>query len=92
MALDHSEATSLQKFAVAAFEAVGVDWRSHVEIDDSMRWPSEILISSGYGAEVPQLIARRARSRMRALVRMMEAEQTMWVTRLPRCCHCCNDE
>lgn len=38
---------SLEEFVAAAFAAVGVDWRAHVDFDPGLRRPSEIAHSVG---------------------------------------------
>ena len=66
---------SLQEFVIATFEAVGLDWRAHVDVDDSLRRPSDIPYSAGNAAKAAEIIGWRAKSGMREVVGMMvEAE------------------
>ncbi|WP_340644584.1 GDP-mannose 4,6-dehydratase [Phenylobacterium sp.] len=66
---------SLGEFVAAAFEAVGLDWRAHVDIDDSLRRPSDIPYSAGNASKAERLIGWKAKSGMREVVAMMvEAE------------------
>lgn len=66
---------SLGEFVAAAFEAVGLDWRAHVDIDDSLRRPSDIPYSAGNASKAQRLIGWKATSGMREVVAMMaEAE------------------
>ncbi len=66
---------SLREFVSAAFEAVGLDWAEHVEVDDKLRRPSEIAYSVGNAALAEKLIGWRTRSTMKDVVRLMvEAE------------------
>lgn len=68
---------SLAEFVEAAFQAVGLDWREHVDIDESLRRPSDIPFSAGNAAKAEQLLGWRAKSGMREVVAMMvEAETT----------------
>jgi GDPmannose 4,6-dehydratase len=62
---------SLVEFVAAAFEAVGLDWRAHVDVDDSLRRPSDIPYSAGNAAKAERLLGWRARSGMREVVRTM---------------------
>ena len=66
---------SLQEFVITTFEAVGLDWRAHVDVDDSLRRPSDIPYSAGNAAKAAEIIGWRAKSGMREVVEMMvEAE------------------
>jgi GDPmannose 4,6-dehydratase len=65
----------LQDFVAAAFEAVGLDWRAHVDIDESLRRPSDIPYSAGNSSRAERLIGWRAKSSMREIVRTMVAAE-----------------
>jgi GDPmannose 4,6-dehydratase len=68
-------AHSLAEFAAAAFEAAGLDWRAHVDVDENLRRPSDIAYSVGSAAKAAGLIGWQAKSTMRDVVRLMvEAE------------------
>jgi GDPmannose 4,6-dehydratase len=66
---------SLREFVSAAFDAVGLDWSDHVEVDDTLRRPSDIAYSAGNAALAQRLIGWRTQSTMKDVVRLMlEAE------------------
>jgi GDPmannose 4,6-dehydratase len=62
---------SLREFVAAVFDEVGLDWRAHVDVDDSLRRPSDIPYSAGNPDKAARLIGWRAESGMREVVRMM---------------------
>ena len=69
------ETNSLQDFVMTAFSAVGLDWRKHVELDDALRRPYEIMYSAGNPARAQELIGWRAESTMKDVIgRMLTAE------------------
>jgi GDPmannose 4,6-dehydratase len=61
----------LEAFVTAAFEAVGLDWRAHVDVAPGLKRPSDIAYSAGDPAKAAQLIDWRATSGMREVVRTM---------------------
>jgi GDPmannose 4,6-dehydratase len=66
---------SLQDFVAAAFAAVGLDWRAHVDVEASLRRPSDIAYSAGDPSKAAWLIDWRAKLAMPEVVAMMvEAE------------------
>jgi GDPmannose 4,6-dehydratase len=66
---------SLREFVSAAFEGVGLDWSEYVEVDDTLRRPSDIAYSAGNAALAQRLIGWRPQSTMKDVVRLMlEAE------------------
>ena len=66
---------SLREFVEAAFAEVGLDWRQHVDVDDSLRRPSDIPYSAGNADKAGRLIGWRAQSGMREVVRIMVADE-----------------
>jgi GDPmannose 4,6-dehydratase len=67
---------SLETFLSAAFDAVGLKWKDHVETDSSLLRPAEILIGRGDPAKVGRELGWKARHDMFSVVRMMvEAEK-----------------
>src|ERR1019366_1551260 len=67
--------SSLEDFVAAAFAEVGLDWCQHVEVDETLRRPSDIMYSAGNAAKAQSLLGWRAESTMRDVVRcMVEAE------------------
>jgi GDPmannose 4,6-dehydratase len=66
---------SLREFVAQAFEAVGLDWRAHVDVDDSLIRPSDIGYSAGNAEKARRLIGWRAERDMAAIVaEMVEVE------------------
>lgn len=73
---------SLEDFVASSFAAVDLDWRAHVDVEASLRRPSDIPYSAGNAAKAGRLIDWRAKSGMREVVRMMvEAEMATKVAR-----------
>ncbi len=67
---------SLQDFVAAAFAEVGLDWSEHVEIDETLRRPTDIAYSAGNPAKAQKLICWRAENVMRDVVRrLVEGER-----------------
>jgi GDPmannose 4,6-dehydratase len=67
---------SLEAFVAAAFDEVGLDWREHVDVDSSLKRPSDIAYSAGNPAKAGRLIGWQAESGMHEVVRtMVEAER-----------------
>jgi GDPmannose 4,6-dehydratase len=50
---------------------VGLDWRQYVDVDDSLRRPSDILYSAGNPTKAENLIDWKAQSGMQEVVKMM---------------------
>jgi len=68
---------SLQDFVAAAFSAVGLDWTSYVEFDNTLTRPSEIAFSLGNAGKAQKLLGWRAKLLMPDVVRaMVEHELT----------------
>lgn len=66
---------SLREFVSAAFDGLGLDWSEYVEVDDTLRRPSDIAYSAGNAALAQRLIGWRTQSTMKDVVRLMlEAE------------------
>ena len=66
---------TLREFVEAAFSAVGLDWTSHVEVDNAMRRPSEILYSAGDASKARQQLSWEACSGMREVIIHMVADE-----------------
>lgn len=65
----------LEDFVAAAFDAVGLKWRDHVDVEASLRRPSDIAYSAGDPGKAARLIDWRAKIDMPEVVKMMvEAE------------------
>jgi GDPmannose 4,6-dehydratase len=61
----------LQDFVAAAFEAVGLDWREHTTIDETLFRPTEIMIGKGDASKAGEKLGWRAKYQMAEVVRMM---------------------
>ncbi len=69
------QSSSLEEFVAAAFDAVGLDWREHVEMDSGLLRPSDIAESAGNPTRAAELLGWKPNLRMRDVVgRMVEAE------------------
>lgn len=65
------QSNSLEAFTEAAFDAVGLHWRNHVEIDNSLLRPTEILFGKGNPSKANQELGWKASHDMFSVVRMM---------------------
>ena len=69
------EPHSLEEFVSAAFAEVGLDWRDHVDIDPTLRRPSDISVTYGNAEKARQLLGWRPTVGFRELIsRMVRAE------------------
>jgi GDPmannose 4,6-dehydratase len=64
-------AHSLAEFTAAAFGEVGLDWRDHVELDDELQRPSDIMYSKGDAGKACAELGWKSRYMMPDVVRMM---------------------
>jgi GDPmannose 4,6-dehydratase len=62
---------SLEEFVVAAFEAVGLNWREHVEFDPRFLRPTDIAVVRGNPAKAREQLGWQAASGMPDVVRKM---------------------
>jgi len=69
------ESHTLEEFMAEAFRCVGLDWHAHVEIDQSLFRPSEIMYGCGNPAKAKRKLEWEAASRMPDVVRMMVEAQ-----------------
>jgi GDPmannose 4,6-dehydratase len=70
------ETNPLQSFVAVAFECLGLDWRDHVDHDETLRRPTDILIGRADPSRAAQVLGWRATLRMDGVVRrMVEAER-----------------
>ena len=65
----------LEDFVSEAFEAVGLDWRSHVTSDPSLMRPTDLRISRANPALAEKKLGWRANMHMHAVVRAMVAAE-----------------
>jgi GDPmannose 4,6-dehydratase len=61
----------LQDFVAAAFEAVGLDWRDHVTIDQTLFRPTEIMIGRGDASKAAEKLGWIPKYKMDEVVQMM---------------------
>lgn len=67
---------SLSDFLAAAFEAVDLDWRDHVEHHDDLARPSDIVYSAADPGKAERILGWKAKSSMREIIEeMVAAEQ-----------------
>ncbi len=64
-------AYSLADFTAAAFDALGLDWREHVEIDHELQRPSDIMCSRGDAGKAHTELGWKPSYAMPDVVRMM---------------------
>jgi GDPmannose 4,6-dehydratase len=66
----------LRRFVELAFASVGLDWQAHVDIDDSLRRPTDIAHSSGSPARAREDLGWEARRSLEEVIQfMVDAEQ-----------------
>jgi GDPmannose 4,6-dehydratase len=66
---------SLENFVDIAFREVGLNWTDHVEIDDSLNRPSDILISRGDATKARAKLAWKSSVTMPQVVQLMMAAE-----------------
>lgn len=70
------ETNTLQDFVAAAFEALDLDWRDHVDGDPALIRPTDLAVSCADPSRAQEKLGWQARTRMHGVVRrMVEAEQ-----------------
>jgi len=69
------ESHSLEQFVASAFEAVGLDWRRHVDSDPTLFRPTDLPVSRGNPAAAAEALGWRARFKMPDVVRAMVAAE-----------------
>jgi GDPmannose 4,6-dehydratase len=70
------ESRSLEDFVATAFEAVGLDWRKHVDSDPTLFRPMDLDRSLGNPAEAERVLGWRAKFHMGDVVRAMVAAES----------------
>ena len=63
------EANSLKDFVAQTFACFGLDWTQHVEHDDSLMRPNEIILSQGNPEKAKQLLGWQVKRRMSDVVK-----------------------
>lgn len=70
------ESHTLEDFAAATFEELGLDWRQHVEVDPAqLARPADHRAAHANPAKAARLLGWEARHRMRDVARMMVAAE-----------------
>jgi GDPmannose 4,6-dehydratase len=62
------ETKSLESFVEAAFVALGLEWREHVDIDNQLLRPTDLLISRANPSRASEVLGWRAHHHMSAVV------------------------
>lgn len=71
------ESHTLEQFVEAAFSAVDLDWREHVDIDQSLLRPNDLSFSRGDASRAARELGWEAKTRFTELVRLLvESEQS----------------
>jgi GDPmannose 4,6-dehydratase len=65
------ETRPLRDFVAVAFEAVGLDWREHVVIDQSLLRPTDLTVGRGNASKAATKLGWKAMHRMNDVARMM---------------------
>lgn len=65
------ESHQLSDFVKVAFSSVGLDWQNHVEIDQSLFRPSEILFGQGDPSRARKILGWQPRNRMKEVAQML---------------------
>ena len=62
---------SLEEFAATAFELVGLDWRNHVRVDQSLFRPTDIAVSRANPKKAKDRLCWEAKYKMKDVVKAM---------------------
>jgi GDPmannose 4,6-dehydratase len=65
------ETHRLEEFVAETFAALGLEWRQHVEQDEKLFRPTDLLVSHADPSEAARALGWQARYRMRDVVRAM---------------------
>jgi GDPmannose 4,6-dehydratase len=65
------ESHTLEEFVACAFAERGLDWREHVQVDDSLLRPTDLVNGIANPGKAARDLGWRANSRMRQVVRQM---------------------
>lgn len=65
------ETHTLEEFVSAAFAVANLDWRDHVDVDESLLRPSDIRCSRGNAEKAKRLLGWEAKTRFNDLVRLL---------------------
>jgi len=67
--------SSLSDLVAAAFAEVDLDWAQHVEVDESLKRPSDVMYSAGNAQKALRVLGWRAERGMRDVVRIMVEDE-----------------
>lgn len=65
------ESYSLAEFVDVAFSCVGLNWRDHVVIDETLLRPTDLMVGHGNPAKAREKLGWQARYKMHDVVRLM---------------------
>ena len=65
------ESNSLRDFISVSFEKYGLDWNEHIDIDQSLQRPNDLLISKGNPEKAKRYLGWQARYKMRDVIDLM---------------------
>jgi GDPmannose 4,6-dehydratase len=68
-------AHSLEEFVSESFAAVGLDWRRHVDLDPSLRRPSEIAVTYGDAGRARHRLGWNYRMSFEAMIRRLVEDE-----------------
>ena len=69
------ESHSLEEFVALAFQTLDLDWREHVEVDESLYRPSDLMFSEGDPSKAFELLGWKAEVHFAELIkRLVSAE------------------
>ncbi len=72
---------SLEDFVAKAFQAVGLDWKEHVEVDESLLREHEVLESKGDAGKAKEKLGWVARKKLQGIVfDMIQSEKNIMET------------
>ena len=68
------ETNLLESFVAEVFDSVGLDWHDHVQSDETLIRPSEIMVSRGNPSKAEKVLGWQAQFHMAKVVGMMVAD------------------
>jgi GDPmannose 4,6-dehydratase len=77
------ETHSVREFLQEAFGIVGLDYRQHLQHDDTMERPTEVDLLCGDASKAERLLGWKPRTRFKELVRIMVQHEVEALARLP---------
>ena len=65
------ETNSVRRCVEVAFDQAGLDWKSHVRIDDSLKRPAEVDLLVGDASKAERDLGWRPKTNFEQLIRLM---------------------